>query len=72
MDDLTVERFGPGVPWGELSRPKASPATLAARRIAFCGTSDLGVLESGGNGPSPEDAWSRERRLADTIRRWTV
>jgi len=72
MDELTTERFGPGVPLHEsrarpnpIPRPTDAAWLIRARRVVLCGTSDLAVLEHGG--PNNTRA-AADRRLTAAIR----
>jgi hypothetical protein len=68
MDELTAERFGPGVPFAEARRkprrlkPKIPQSVIDARREILCGTADLAVMEMRAH------ALAEHRRLAETIR----
>lgn len=72
MDDLTRERYG-WIPWRELRAnpgllPRAKPSIIAERRIALCGTADLGVIEHGGG----LTRVGRDLRLTRAIRSYSA
>lgn len=76
MDGLTAERFGHGVPYGELhTKPSPlrvwTPESVDERRVVLCGTADLAVMEAGGDW-TVTAALTRERKLATAIREWVA
>lgn len=56
MDELTKERYGPGVPWGEQMQPGPKPPPkvraltreeIRAHRLILCGTADTSMPDKG-------------------------